>query len=133
MINFDDVIKENTKENNSKWPEMSDQLYRTLTEEGSGSRETNALLNLINHETDIDKIVLYVKDSHEVKYQFLTNQQKIQAWSILMILKLLLNAQIIWIIFTEKLMNTIQRKNVRDQLFLMMWLLICLVIKYVTQ
>ena len=55
---------------------MSDQLYRTLIEGGSGSRETNALLNLINHETDIDKIVLYVKDSHEVKYQFLTNQQK---------------------------------------------------------
>ena len=107
---MDDVIKENTKETNSKWPEMTDQLYRTLIVGGSGSRETNALLNLINHETDIDKIVLYVKDSHEVKYQFLTNQQKTQAWSILMILKLLLNTQIIWII----LMNTMQGKNVKD-------------------
>ena len=126
---MDDVIKENTKETNSKWPEMTDQLYRTLIVGGSGSRETNALLNLINHETDIDKIVLYVKDSHEVKYQFLTNQQKTQAWSILMILKLLLNTQIIWII----LMNTMQGKNVKDQLFLMIWLLICLVIIYVTQ
>ena len=126
---MDDVIKENTKETNSKWPEMTDQLYRTLIVGGSGSRETNALLNLINHETDIDKIVLYVKDSHEVKYQFLTNQQKTQAWSILMILKLLLNTQIIWII----LMNTMQGKNVKDQLFLMFWLLICLVIIYVTQ
>ena len=126
---MDDVIKENTKETNSKWPEMTDQLYRTLIVGGSGSRETNALLTLINHETDIDKIVLYVKDSHEVKYQFLTNQQKTQAWSILMILKLLLNTQIIWII----LMNTMQGKNVKDQLFLMIWLLICLVIIYVTQ
>ena len=126
---MDDVIKENTKETNSKWPEMTDQLYRTLIVGGSGSRETNALLNLINHETDIDKIVLYVKDSHEVKYQFLTNQQKTQAWSILMILKLLLNTQIIWII----LMNTMQGKNVKVQLFLMIWLLICLVIIYVTQ
>ena len=126
---MDDVIKENTKETNSKWPEMTDQLYRTLIVGGSGSRETNALLNLINRETDIDKIVLYVKDSHEVKYQFLTNQQKTQAWSILMILKLLLNTQIIWII----LMNTMQGKNVKDQLFLMIWLLICLVIIYVTQ
>ena len=126
---MDDVIKENTKETNSKWPEMTDQLYRTLIVGGSGSRETNALLNLINHETDIDKIVLYVKDSHDVKYQFLTNQQKTQAWSILMILKLLLNTQIIWII----LMNTMQGKNVKDQLFLMIWLLICLVIIYVTQ
>ena len=126
---MDDVINENTKETNSKWPEMTDQLYRTLIVGGSGSRETNALLNLINHETDIDKIVLYVKDSHEVKYQFLTNQQKTQAWSILMILKLLLNTQIIWII----LMNTMQGKNVKDQLFLMIWLLICLVIIYVTQ
>ena len=133
MINLDDVIKENTKENNSKWPEMSDQLYRTLIEGGSGSRETNALLNLINHETGIDKIVLYVKDSHEVKYQFLTNQQKNTGLKHFNDTKTFTECSnnmdnIYW-----KIDEYNTKKKRKDQLFLMMWLLICLVIKYVTQ
>ena len=33
------------------------------------------LLNLINHELDIDKIYLYAKDPFEAKYQFLINKQ----------------------------------------------------------
>ena len=39
---------------------------------GSGSGKTNALLNLINNQPDIDKIHLYAKDPYEDKYQFLT-------------------------------------------------------------
>ena len=39
---------------------------------GSGSGKTNALLNLINNQPDIDKIYLYAKDPYEDKYQFLT-------------------------------------------------------------
>ena len=35
--------------------------HRLLIIEGSGSEKINALLNLINHEPDIDKIVLYAK------------------------------------------------------------------------
>ena len=41
---------------------------------GSGSEKTNALLNLINHEPDIDKIYLYAKDPYEAKYQLLINK-----------------------------------------------------------
>ena len=40
------------------------------------SRKTNALLNLINHEPDIDKICLYSKDPYETKYQLLINKRK---------------------------------------------------------
>ena len=36
---------------------------------GSGSGEINALLDLISHQPDIDKIYLYAKDSFEAKYQ----------------------------------------------------------------
>ena len=42
---------------------------------GSGTRKTNALLNLINHETNTDKIYLYTKDPYETKYQFLINKR----------------------------------------------------------
>ena len=31
------------------------------------------LFNLINHQTDIDKIYLYAKDLNEANYQFLIN------------------------------------------------------------
>ena len=42
-----------------------DHPYRILTaDRGSESGKTNALLNLINHEKDIDKICLHVKDPH---------------------------------------------------------------------
>ena len=43
---------------------------------GSGSGKANALLNLINHEPDIDKIYLYAKDPYEAKYQFLINKRE---------------------------------------------------------
>ena len=42
----------------------------------SGSGETNALLNLINNQPDIDKIYLHVKDPYGAKYQFLINKRK---------------------------------------------------------
>ena len=37
----------------------------------SGSGKTNALLNLIKEQDDIDKIYLYAKDLSESKYEFL--------------------------------------------------------------
>ena len=45
--------------------------------EGSRSGKTNALLNLINHEPDIDKIFIYLQDLYEAKYQCLIYKQKI--------------------------------------------------------
>ena len=38
--------------------------------------KTNALLNLIYHKPDIDKIYLYAKDPNEAKYQLLINKQE---------------------------------------------------------
>ena len=61
MINFDGVTNENKTEYNPKWPYISDHPNRILITGGSGSGKTNALLNLINHLPDIDKIYLYAK------------------------------------------------------------------------
>ena len=43
---------------------------------GSGSGKTNALLNLINNQPDIDKIYLYAKDPYEAKYQHLISKRE---------------------------------------------------------
>ena len=40
-------------------------LHRMLIIGGYGFGKTNSLLNLINHQPDIDKIYLYVKDPYE--------------------------------------------------------------------
>ena len=62
MINFDEYTNENKIEHNSKWPYIPDNPYRILIVGGSGSGKTNALLNLISNQLDIDKIYLYAKD-----------------------------------------------------------------------
>ena len=43
---------------------------------GSGSGKTNALLNLIKEQDDIDKIYLYAKDLSEAKYEFLIKKRE---------------------------------------------------------
>ena len=73
MINFDDYTNENIIEHNPNWPYIPDHSYRIRS---SGSGKTNALLNLINNQPDIDKIYLYAKDPYEVKYQFLINKRE---------------------------------------------------------
>ena len=76
MISFDDYVNENKTKHNSKWPYIPDHPYRILITGGSGSGKTNALLNLINNQPDIDKIYLYAKDPYETKYQFLINKRE---------------------------------------------------------
>ena len=71
MINLDDITNENNKEHNEKWPYIPDHPYRILIIGGSGSGKTNALLNLISQQDDIDKIYLYAKDLSELKYELL--------------------------------------------------------------
>ena len=68
MINFDDITRENIKENNPDRQHIPDHSYRTLIIGGSGSRKTNALLNLISYQQDTFKIYFYAKDPYEVKY-----------------------------------------------------------------
>ena len=69
MINFGDVVKENIKEHNPSWPQIPDHPYGILLIGGSGS-EKKSLYNLINHQSDIDKIYLFAKDPYEAKYHF---------------------------------------------------------------
>ena len=76
MFNFDYITKEDIKEHNPNWPEIPDHPYRILIVGGSGSGKTNALLNLINHEPDIDKNYLYAKDPYKAKYQLLINKRE---------------------------------------------------------
>ena len=52
MINFDDYVNENKTKHHGNW------LYRILIIGGSGSGETNLLLNLIENQPDNDKIYL---------------------------------------------------------------------------
>ena len=76
MINFDDYTNENKTEHNLEWPYIPDHPYSILIIGGSGSGKTNALLNLINNQPDIDKIYLFAKDPYEAKYKFLRNKRE---------------------------------------------------------
>ena len=76
MINFDNYTNENKIEHNRKWPYIPDHPYKILLVGGSGSLKTNALLNLLNNQSDIDKIYLYAIDPYERKYQYLINKRE---------------------------------------------------------
>ena len=68
MFNLDAITNKNNKADDKNWP------YRMLKIRPSGSGKTNASLNLIqkqNNINPIDKIYLYAKDLSESKYQFL--------------------------------------------------------------
>ena len=56
MFNSDYITKKDIKEHNPNWAEVPGRPYRILIVGGSGSWKTIALLNLINHEPDIDQI-----------------------------------------------------------------------------
>ena len=75
MINSDDYANENIIAIH-KWLYSPDHPYRIVIIGGSGSGKTNALLNLINNQPDIDKIYLYAKDPYEEKYQYLINKRE---------------------------------------------------------
>ena len=61
MTSLDSSMNNNNKEHNEKWPYIPDHPYRILIIGGSGSGKTNALLNLIKKQDDIDNIYLYAK------------------------------------------------------------------------
>ena len=68
MFNLDAFTNKNNKDDDKNWP------YRILIIGPSGSKETNALLNLIqkrNNESRIDNIFLHPKGLSEPKYQLL--------------------------------------------------------------
>ena len=71
MINLDSITNENNKEHNDP-----DHPYRILIIGGSESGKKNALLNLINEQSDIDKIYLYAKYLSQPMYECLIKNRK---------------------------------------------------------
>ena len=68
MIHFNNYANENKTEHNLKWPYIPDYPYRILIIGGSGSRKTNALLNLIsNHLNIFDEIYCLIKYIYKQK------------------------------------------------------------------
>ena len=53
MFTFDYITKEDIKEHNPTWAEISEHPYRILIVVGSESEKANVLLNLTNHGPDI--------------------------------------------------------------------------------
>ena len=113
MIKFDDHTNENKTEHNLKWPYIADHPYRILIIGGSWSGKTNALLNLIKNQPDIDKIYLYAKDPYERKYQFLINKRESTRLKHLNDRKAFIEYSNDVQDFTKILMNTIQVKSVK--------------------
>ena len=65
MITFDYYVSGNKTKRNKNWPYTPNHPYRILIIGGSGSGKANVLLNLIEHQPDINEIYLYAKDPYE--------------------------------------------------------------------
>ena len=76
MINLDSINSKINKKYNEKWPYIPDHPYRIIIIGGSGSGETNALINLIDEQNHIDKIYLYARDLSEPKYEYLIKKRE---------------------------------------------------------
>ena len=76
MIKFYVVTKEYIKEHNWNWPKITDQQFRVLIMEGSGSGKTNSLFNLISLQPDIDKVYLYDRNPYKEKEVLLINKRE---------------------------------------------------------
>ena len=58
-----------TANHNLNFRQLPNHLYRKLIIGKSGSGKANTLINLVNHQSDIDKIHLYTKYPHEPRNQ----------------------------------------------------------------
>ena len=65
-----------TTKNTIKKPFIPNHPYRILIIGGFGSGKTNALLNLIKEQCDIDKKVLYAKDLSKAEWEFLIKKHE---------------------------------------------------------
>ena len=71
MINLDSITNKNKKEHNEKRSYVPDHPYRIIIIGGSGSEKTNALINLINEQNNIENIYLHARDLSKPKYEYL--------------------------------------------------------------
>ena len=110
MIKFD-VTKQNINKHSPRCPVIYNYPYRILIIGASGSGKTNSFFNLKSKQPEFDKIYLYAEHPHEAKYRFLINRRK--STGFLMILKLLLNTQMMLMIFMKTLQNRTQMKKVK--------------------
>ena len=76
MINLDSITNANNKTHNEKWPYIPDHPDRIIIMHYI--IKTNAVINLINKQNDIDKIYLYARDLSEPKYEYLIKNVKMQ-------------------------------------------------------
>ena len=65
-----------TTKNTTKITIYSRSSVQSFDNGGSGSEKTNALLNFIKEQDDIDKIYLYAKDLSESKYELFIKKRK---------------------------------------------------------
>ena len=55
----------------NSWP-----FIQNFSSWDSRTGKTNALLNLVSHQPDVDRIYFYAKDPYEATYQLLINKLK---------------------------------------------------------
>ena len=86
--------------------------YKILIIGGSGSGKINVLLNLTENQPDNDKIYLYAKDPYEEIYQYLINKREGVGINHFNDPKAFMSIQMVCIMFTIILMNTILIKKI---------------------
>ena len=72
MINLNSITNKNDKNR----PYIPDHPYRIIIIGNSGSGKTNALINIIKEQNDIDKIYLYARDLIKPKYEYLIKKRE---------------------------------------------------------
>ena len=91
-----------------------------------GSGKTNALLNIINNELDINKIYLYAKDPYKSWYQLLISKRESTGLKCCNDSKVFIEYSNDMYDIYKILKNTIQIKKEKYLSYLMIWFLICL-------
>ena len=76
MLNLDDITNENNKEHNDKMAIYSRSFVQNFGNWWFWIRKTNALLNLISQQDNIDRIYLYAKELSETKHEILIKKRE---------------------------------------------------------
>ena len=89
------------------------------------------IFNVISQQPDIDKTYLYDKDCYEAKYQFLIHKRESTGLKHFNYSKVFIE----YSVDMDDIYRNIEEysPNKKRKIFLMMWLLMCLVIKNLTQ